>query len=141
MTNRRYVNLIGQTVAGCLEIYTILRYQANEPVWGARCLECMSTGVPIVHDDWRKGRAKCVSSLHGKEPVKPSSTAVAQIISRDDGWAEHYAQQLAPTVPSDQPQGPVTVPDPEKEKRDREYLEGVYKAAARAGVNLWKGHK
>jgi hypothetical protein len=108
-----YVNRVGETI-GDLEIQTILRYENSEPVYGCRCI-CGAAGVGIKHDAFRKGTARCTSSLHGRPELKPTPTAAVSVGSRGNGWAEFYHEQLNQPQPE-----PALQPDVEGERRKAE---------------------
>jgi hypothetical protein len=92
MTNRLYTSKLGETING-LYISSILRFVDNEPLYSCKCMECGST-VPIAHKLFRQGNARCTSSIHGRPDIKPAPSSTAEVHSRSDGWAEHYAEKL-----------------------------------------------
>ena len=107
MRQRRYQNLIGQTI-GQLEIYSIGRYENNEPIWLCRCLECGSTGVAIPHRLFRQGNARCPASICGQPETLPAPSSRLQVTSREYGsipWVQPVTEEE---------QQPV---DPEVERR------------------------
>jgi hypothetical protein len=64
---------------------------------------CGASGNPVSHDQFRKGTAKCLSSLHGKPEIKPSTSSTGEVRSRSDGWDEFYSEKLSAPPPPEQP--------------------------------------
>jgi hypothetical protein len=124
-------------VVGTLRILGVARYQANAPVYRVQCLECQSESC-IPHFQFTYGTARCISSICGKVRITPATSSGGQTASRSDGWSEWRAAQQPGREPQPpiQEQKPTPPPDPEKKKRDDEYLEGIYRAAGRAGISL-----
>lgn len=63
---------IGEVING-LEIQTILRSERGQPVYGCLCRECGAKGVPVRHEQFSTGAAKCISSLHGRSRFQPTT--------------------------------------------------------------------
>jgi hypothetical protein len=99
---RNHQNLLGNTLNG-LEICTILRYEAGQPVYGCKCLKCGSTGIGIPHRLFIQGNAVCTSSTHNNKR--------AIIVARVP-----FSQERSQRIP--QP-----VPDPERESREAQRIE------------------
>jgi hypothetical protein len=125
-----YVNRVGETI-GDLEVQTILRYEKSEPVYGCRCI-CGAAGVGIKHDAFRKGTARCTSSLHGRPEVRPSATSAISVGSRGNGWAEFYHEQL--NQPQPEPAPETVDPYVAKLRAARDEAATAYK---RKAVDQW----
>jgi hypothetical protein len=63
---------IGEVING-LEIQTILRSERGQPVYGCLCTECGARGVPVHHEKFNNGAAKCISSMHGRSRYQPTT--------------------------------------------------------------------
>jgi hypothetical protein len=123
-------------IVGTLRVLGIARYQANAPVYNVECLECQSKSC-IPHFQFTYGTARCLSSICGKVSIAPATSSNVAVRSRSDGWSEwRAAQQPAREQQPIQEQSPTPPVDPEKKKLDDEYLEGIYRAAGRAGISL-----
>lgn len=72
---------IGEVING-LEIQTILRSERGQPVYGCLCRECGAKGVPVRHEQFNTGAAKCISSMHGRQRYQP--TTIKKVRAEED---------------------------------------------------------
>ena len=125
---------IGEVIDG-LEVQTILRYEKNEPVYGCLCLKCGTHGVPVRHDEFRKGTARCISSLHLHGGVHTEAGSIhgsAQVRENNRvTWSDWRQQE-----PQAQRSEPQATPDPEAQRREQAKLEDIRQAASRIGVGM-----
>ncbi|HKV92339.1 MAG TPA: hypothetical protein VJW20_07305 [Candidatus Angelobacter sp.] len=63
---------IGTVVSG-LEVTGILRSENGLPVYATTCQECGARGVPVKHEQFNTGAAKCISSMHGRNRYQPTT--------------------------------------------------------------------
>ncbi len=63
---------IGEVING-LEVTGILRNENGLPVYSATCQECGARGVPVKHEQFSTGAAKCISSMHNRSRYQPTT--------------------------------------------------------------------
>jgi hypothetical protein len=102
-------------IIGDFQIETITRYEKGEPVYSTHCEVCGVSGNPVTHDQFRKGTARCLSSMHGKAEIVPSGSASAQVTGRGNGWDEYYSAKLSAQATPEPPK--VDLAEEQREKR------------------------
>jgi hypothetical protein len=71
---------IGEVVNG-LEVTGILRNENGLPVYATTCQECGARGVPVRHEQFNTGAAKCISSMHNRNRHQP--TTIKQVLAEE----------------------------------------------------------
>src|SRR5581483_2046207 len=125
MTLNSFINLVGETTTTGLHLFTLLRRdEINLPVYGARCIRCGTSGIPVPHRHVQQESAHCPNPRCGTEGPESRGTARAQVMSsyqtgnarsqlerREHAQRERTAQQRRPAKPVFDPSA-LTIPGP-----------------------------